>query len=424
MPARKIILLSSIPIAIVSLYIFLFGLNIPFLDQWEVVGLLEKQQQGSLAFSDLFAQHNEHRPFFPRLIWIVLSEFTRYNVNAQLWVNLFIALGTFVFFVSRAVRTMEQRGVDAPWFLIPVLSLLVFNLGQRESWLQGIQTIMFLGTACVLIGFFLLAEGSDWVRFWSAILLGGTATFSMANGLLYWPIGLIVLWITTSPGIRSLRLLLWTAVSFVCIGLFFANWTSSGHLNLLYVLTHPVEWLMWILDFLGSPLMTLWYVAWIFGVLSIVLYSLIIRHLLITRDWKPVVPYFAIAFFILLTGCSISLGRMEMGMRQAVVPRYLTMSVWYWASLFTLLPLLEMKVPHRRILYSLLTASLIFLTIGGGWRGHVSLYQRILPAYQAVQSGQPLSDEALAQISSNPVTARSRLDFLCENKLSVCAETP
>jgi hypothetical protein len=424
MPAKKVVFLSLIPIAIVSIYILLFGLNIPFLDQWEVVGLLEKQQQGALSFSDLLAQHNEHRPFFPRLIWLVLSELTQYNINAQLWANLLIAIGTFGFFVSRSIRTWEQYQVRGPSFLIPVLSLLVFNLGQRESWLQGIQTIMFLGTACVVIGLFLLAEGSDWVRFWSAVLLGGIGTFSMANGLLYWPIGLIVLWILTPPGSRGLRLFLWATASFICIGLFFANWTSGGHLNLTYVLTHPFEWLLWILDFLGSPLMTLWYVAWIFGLLSIVLYILIIRQILRTDDWKPCVPYFAVALFILLTGFSISLGRMEMGMRQAVVPRYLTMSVWYWASLLTLVPLLDMKIQHQRILYSFLTASLIFLTIGGGWRGHVSLYQRILPAYQAISSGQPVSDEVLARISSNTITARSRLHFLCEHKLSVCAEQP
>lgn len=424
MPAKKIMFLSLVPIAIVSVYVFLFGLNIPFLDQWEVVGLLEKQQQGGLSFSDLLAQHNEHRPFFPRLIWIVLAGFTQYNVNAQLWANLLIAIGTLVFFVSRSIRTWEQCRVRAPSFLIPLLSLLVFNLGQRESWLQGIQTIMFLGTACVIIGLFLLAESSAWSRFWGAILLGGVSTFSMANGLLYWPIGFIVLWITTPPNTRGLRSLLWAAASFLCIGLFFNNWTSSGHLNLPYVLTHPLEWLLWILDFLGSPLMTLWYVAWFFGLLSIGLYVLILRHMLITREWKPFVPYFAVTLFILLTAFSISLGRMEMGMRQAVVPRYLTMSVWYWASLLTLLPVLNMKIQHQRILYSLLALSLIFLTIGGGWRGHVSLYQRILPAYQAVKSGQPVSEEFLTRISSDTVTARLRLDFLCEYNLSVCAERP
>jgi hypothetical protein len=405
-------------------YIFLFGLNIPFLDQWEVVGLLEKQYQGVLSLSDLFAQHNEHRPFFPRMIWIMLSELTRYNINAQLWFNLVLAIGTFLFFVSRSIRTWEQCGIRAPSFLIPLLSLLVFNLGQRESWLQGIQTIMFLGIACIIIGLFLLAEHSDWLHFGSAILLGWIATFSMANGLLYWPVGLSVLWLTTSNGTRILKFLLWVASSSLCIILFFTNWTSSGHLDLTYPLTHPVEWLLWILDFLGSPLMTLWFVAWIFGLLSLGLYTLVIRQTFRTSQGKFFIPYFAIALFILLTAFLTSLGRMEMGLRQAVVPRYLTMSAWYWTSLLTMLPVLDMKIQYQRVLYSFLGLSLIFLTIGGGWRGQVSIYQRILPAYQAVKSGQAVSDEVLARISANPDAARSRLDFLCENKLSVCAEQP
>ena len=278
--------------------------------------------------------------------------------------------------------------------------------------------------ACVIVGLFLLAEDSDWVHFWGAVLLGGIVTFSAANGLLYWPVGFIVLWVTTSSGSRISRSLVWAASSFICIGLFFANWTSGGQINLTYILTHPFEWLIWILDFLGAPLMTLWYVAWMFGLLSVGLYLLGIRQVFRTNQWKLFVPYFAVSLFILLTGFLISIGRMEVGMRQAVVPRYLTMSVWYWTSLLTLLPVLDMKLQYQRALYSLLAVSLICLTIGGGWRGHVSLYQRILPAYEAAKSGQALSDEVLARISSDTSVARSRLDFLCKNRLSVCAERP
>ncbi|HSK65936.1 MAG TPA: hypothetical protein VK888_03340, partial [Anaerolineales bacterium] len=221
---------------------------------------------------------------------------------------------------------------------------------------------------------------------------------------------------------RIARSLVWAASSSLCIGLFLTNWQSSGQLNFTYAFTHPLELFVWILDFLGAPLMTLWYVAWMFGLLSIGLYILIIRQVFRANQWQPLVPYFAIALFILLTAFSISLGRMEMGMRQAVVPRYLTMSVWYWTSLLTLLPVLNMKVQYQRALCSFLAASLLCLTIGGGWRGYVSLYLRILPAYQAVRSGQVVSDETLATISSNPAVARSRLEFLCEHNLSVCIE--
>jgi len=420
--SRRILFLSLIPITMIGIYIFLLGVNIPFWDQWEVVPLLMKKQQGVLSFADLFAQHNEHRPFFPRLIWLTLSGFTHYNVNVELWINLLIAVGTFVFVAGRVMKTWDRLGISTPPLMIPLMSLLVFNLGQRESWLQGFQTVMFLGVACVIVGIFILAENASWSSFFVAIVLGIIANYSMANGLLYWPIGLIVLFITTSKELRLIRIALWVICGGLCIGLFLSGWTSGGHLNFDYVFSHILEWFIWLLNFLGAPLMTLWYVAWIFGSISIGLYILIIGHVIRTDQWRPLIPYFAIVLFILFTALTISFGRMEMGMPQSVVPRYLTMSVWYWVSLLALLPLLNMKSLYQYLLYSLLTISLVFLMIGGGWRGYVSLHQRMLPAYQAARSGQTISEDVLAKIFPSPKDIRAQIDFLRENKLSAWSE--
>src|SRR6266508_1980472 len=108
MISKKIVLLSLIPIVTVGAYIYFFGLNMPFWDQWENVSLLIKQQQGNLSIADLFTQHDEHRPFFPRLIWIGLAELTHYNVKAEQWTNLFIALATFGFFIHRSIRLWRE----------------------------------------------------------------------------------------------------------------------------------------------------------------------------------------------------------------------------------------------------------------------------------------------------------------------------
>ena len=418
----KAILLASIPVLIVVIYMIVFGLNIPFLDQWAVVDLLEKQQQGPLSTSDLFAQHNEHRPFFPRLIWLTLSSLTQYNINAQLWLNLTIALGTFVFFVSRAMKTwMQLKIAVSPW-LMPLMSLLYFNLGQYESWLQGIQTIMFLGMFSVIVGLFLLAESPSWVNFGAALALGVVANYSMANGLLYWPIGWIVLLVTAPKGLRVSRSILWVACGGICISFFLTDWVSSGHLNFSYLFSHLPEWLIWLLNFLGSPLMILRQVAWFFGLISAGLYILIARHMLRTKQWKPFVPYLALLLFILLTAFAISAGRMEMGMRQATAPRYLTMTAWYWMTLLALLPVLELNVLYRRALFLFLTGTLVLLMFAGGYFGYVNLYRRILPSYQAIKFGQPLSDDTLRQINPGLDVARFQLEFLRQNNLSVYAE--
>lgn len=421
MISKKVLLLSLIPIVSVAAYIYFFGLNIPFWDQWENVSLLIKQQQGSLSLADLFAQHNEHRPFVPRLIWIGLADLTHYNVKAELWTNFLIAVAMFGFFVQRSIRMWRENQVNVPPSLIPLLALLVFNLGQRESWLQGFQTLVFLGMACVVVGYFLLAEGPS-IPYGAALLLGWVSTYSMVNGLLYWPIGLVILFLNAPSRARSIKIILWLIFSSLAIGLFLADWTTTATMNPTYLLAHLPEWIIWILNFLGAPLLAFWYVAWLFGALSIGLYVLIVRHAIKGDRWKSMIPYLGISLFVLLTTFSISLGRMEFGLRQSTVSRYLTMSVWYWASLMVLLPFANLKQFHVRLLYLSFTASLVALTIAGGWVGYVRLYQRILPAYQAVTSGQTVGDDILSAIYPYPEIIRGRVDFLRENELSAWSE--
>lgn len=425
---KNIIIVSLLPAIVVGIYIALFGLNIPFLDQWAVVPLLQQKQQGLLSLSALFAQHNEHRPFFPRLIWLTLAGFTCYNVNVELWLNLLLSGGTFAFFVNRTIKMWKQLGVSFPPLLIPLMSLLVFNLGQFESWLQGFQTVMFLAMACVIIGLFVLGENSRWRNFFFAVILGVIANYSAANGLIYWPIGLMVILATTSQKTRVFKTLLWFVFSAISIGVFFIGWVSGSQFNFRYLFSHLLEFCLWVLNFLGAPIMNVGDVAWFFGLISVGLYVIVIgyvvRNLLKADQWKALVPHFAVVLFLLLTGLSIAFGRIEMGMTQSTVSRYLTMTVWYWAVLLALLPLLNIKSLYQRIFYSLITISLVLLMVIGGLRGYISLYRRILPAYQAVQSGQTVSDDVLARIYINTDVVRKHIHYLCENSLSVCADRP
>ena len=416
------LLLSCIPILMISVYVFCLGVNIPFMDQWDLVPLLQKRQQGLLTFADLVAQHNEHRPLFPRLIWLGLAALTRYNVNAELWVNLLIATGTFVFFVQMATRTWDRLGASLSPLSIPLISLLVFNLGQRESWLQGFQTVMFLGMACVVIGLFTLAGIPSWRNLLIAASLGCVATYSMVNGILYWIVGLLVIWVTSPATSRISRAVSWMFFSAVGVGSFLAGWTSAGHLNPAVIFVHPLESCIWLLNFIGAPLMTSRYVAWTFGLVSVGLYILIIKDAIRNGYWRMLAPYMAIVLFIFSTGVSISLGRADFGMAQSTVSRYLTLSVWYWASLLALLPLLHLRNSYQRVLYSAMTMSLVALTILGGWRGYVTLHHRMLPAYHAVISGQVVSDDVLRRIYPDPDIARLRLEYLCKNSWSACAE--
>jgi hypothetical protein len=50
---------------------------------------------GTLGFADFFAQHNQHRILFPRLIFFGLGRLTHWNIRAELFVSWFLALSGF-----------------------------------------------------------------------------------------------------------------------------------------------------------------------------------------------------------------------------------------------------------------------------------------------------------------------------------------
>ncbi len=418
-----ILLLTSLPIIFIAVYIWKFGVNIPFMDQWGVVRLLRKAEQGGLTMIDLFTQHNEHRPFFPRLIWLALAPFTRYNVNAQLWVNFLIAFGTLLFFIRQAIHTWRKAAVKWPPLLIPIFCLLVFNLGQYESWLQGIQTIMFLGMACVLIGLFLLADHSQNSNFAAAIFLGVAANFSMVNGLLYWPVGLGVLILTAPQKTGAMKIFLWLLCSAACMALFLNGWESDG-VDLRYVFTHPRDGFLFILHFLGAPINASEAFAWKFGALGLGLFMFMTNHVIGTRTWKEAAPYLGMILFVLVSAILVTIGRMDLGLIQSRVSRYQTISIWFWACLLTFLPLLNVKRFYRNLLYVTISVALLHLMYTGYLNGQLGIYQRTLPAYQAITSGQVVSDDALLLIYPDVDFVRSLLDFLCKNQLSVCADVP
>jgi hypothetical protein len=78
-------LLILLPAALGFLYVYLFGVNVVFGDQWFIVPLFDKLFAGELTISDLFAQHLEHRMFFPRIAMLLLGVATEYNNRAEMY---------------------------------------------------------------------------------------------------------------------------------------------------------------------------------------------------------------------------------------------------------------------------------------------------------------------------------------------------
>jgi len=231
--------------------------DVPFWDQWNFVPLLGKSLEGGISFADLWAPHNEHRLFFPRLIMLGLAHLGGYSISWELAFSVLLAVGIFILVFFRARKIFSLSGSPGfPW-VAAALSLLAFSLHQGENWVWGWQIQVFLNVLAVVLGFVILAGPElRWRNFAGAVACGVVATFSYANGLAYWPLAFLALLLAPSASRRRRRaaLAIWlglTALVFISYFYRFAPASPSGKPP-FYFAVHPLEYIRYILGYLGS----------------------------------------------------------------------------------------------------------------------------------------------------------------------------
>ena len=169
--ARVVILfiLGSLPA------FFLFGeirrnaVNVPFMDDWQFVPLLEKASQGELRFGDLWAPHDEHRLLIPRIVIIVSMFAFKGDYRVQCCITFLVVEVISLCFLWLLLRLNGERlGVWITWLLA---NIALFSPIQFHNWLWPMDTIcLILPPSFCLPLHGLVARGS---RFIKARPLGG-----------------------------------------------------------------------------------------------------------------------------------------------------------------------------------------------------------------------------------------------------------
>src|SRR4030043_2004153 len=111
MRKHSYLILALIPLAYLIFFVVKYKAPFPIQDQWDLVPLLEKSYQGTLSFPDLWAQHNEHRAFFPRMIMIILARLSGWNISYELAMNILLAIGIFMSVVYQLKITAKSTGL-------------------------------------------------------------------------------------------------------------------------------------------------------------------------------------------------------------------------------------------------------------------------------------------------------------------------
>lgn len=157
------------------LFVYTFGSNAPYADEWEFVPALVGVEPG---LPWLWAQHNEHRLPLPRAVYLILFRWTHdFRAGSYLQVGILSALALALMRYAARLRGRP----DWPDAFFPV-SLL--HLGHWENFIMGYQ-LCFVTYAVVVTGLVVVAlnasratAGRDGLRagllLVALVLTGGT----------------------------------------------------------------------------------------------------------------------------------------------------------------------------------------------------------------------------------------------------------
>jgi hypothetical protein len=375
-----------------SLLVWRFGVDVPFYDEWDMVDTLRRVHEGKFLFSDFFAQHNDHRVLFPRLILISTAQATGWNIRYELAINVFFAwilMGILAVQIVATARKVRSIGLLA---LLPVASLVVFSLAQYENWLWGWQNQIFLAALGVCGALFLLSSAhlSAW-RFVAAATLGFVATFSFANGLLVWPLGLVPLAALGKLSTTRTRvvLALWMAVSGVMVFAYFYGFRfpSHGGSGQEKGWSSPESLIKYYVTYIGTASFPMSVDrAQVAGTVGLGAAAAALTYAMGKRRDRVQVwlPSVLLMLFGLGSGLLILAGRADLGVRQAMAPRYITISNHFWIGLLMFIGTLALDsaggasvgwLGWRRAIAAVSAGAVVALTLGSNSAAFEAMHQ-------------------------------------------------
>jgi hypothetical protein len=420
--------LILLPPALGFLYVWFFGVNVVYGDEWRVAILFDKPN-----LAHLWVQLNEHRIFIPKVVILSLGSLTKWNTVAEMYVTQILLLVTlFVLFVAfdGSIRSRRKHLFVAP------VAFLVFSLRQAESMLTGLlmQFVLVL-TFAVLAFYFLRGLGRDTsckLLFPAALASATLASLSSAQGLLVWPVGLVQL-LVGQPRRRTKWFLVgsWSLLGVAEWLVYFLDYHIPAHITASPpddLVVGPFYFLRFFLTALGSSLSWWQEPAFAIGFLLLVLVGasifLVIRQgrLAEYSFWTSLLLF---SFLILL---AVTVGRAERGLDQALVSRYTTYSILGVVGLYAMLAKLhfESKSHSTAILFGTLLIVVMLalpVTYAGGVKLGISTEATREKAAAVLVTYESQPDRQLTSLNPNPQLVRKRAPILQKLHYNVFSES-
>ena len=429
----------AIPAIYIGSLVLEFGVNVPLWDDWDMVPMIIDAHEGDLKFGDLYAQQLEARTLIPKLLFILFTFFGRFDARDGMMFSVLIcALTAGGIFMLLRRSGLSLLGSTLCFVLI-VLS--IFSPAQEELWLLASGFPSFMPVFFILAGLLIVqSRASTLAKFLSCAALSIASTFTLAHGLLAFGLTFPVLFAWEQPRRWFGWLAAWSALGAVFAVIYFWGYTKPPEVPQFAPPVPFTDYVRYALIFLGGglvyglrptpdrlPLTA----AMTFGIILLVLFVAAATYLFARRNdrdfLRRTVPWLVLGLYSI--GCAIpaSLGRVGIGVQQALDSRYVTFSMYLTIALIGLGAIFvreAVRSPRRwQVTHAFAgaCAALALLYTGlyiAGFARSVSLLEHRSARYRLGRAGvlfsQVLDTSALVKQynSTRPADARQLADAL------------
>lgn len=349
--------LYGTPVVAILWFVSQTSVNVPFGDQWSLVGFFERIHNGTVEFDEFLLHHGEHQMLLPRAIFASLAFATGWNIRAELYLSVLLTVITFVVlfkvslkgFVSGAFR--QPAAFHAANLLT---SCFVFSWIQHQNWLWGFQIPWFFINTCLALSILVLYPSylstqsrrlSSKKRLGIAAIFCYLSSFSLAHGLFNW-IALVpsILAHGKTPRAVVKWLSLWGLLFLICLAFYFSGYSKPEGAAIYYARS--------VSDFLGFFFVSLGFPLWgdtshlfvlmLPGILVFSTFTSICLYVFTqfkTKLFWQAVPWLSLGLRACVFAVLNSYGRSGNGVIQALQSRYTTPSVLLCVAVVQLLPI-------------------------------------------------------------------------------------
>ncbi len=390
-----LVLVGLLPAMALFADIHRFAVNVPFMDDWQFVPLLERAMNGTLTFKELWAPHDEHRLLLPRMIIIASMFATHGDYRVQCFITFAVVAIISACLLWLMVRLNGYKSsVICTWALA---NIALFSPIQFHNWLWPMQFAYFLPYTFLALCFCTLyARIPALPKFVLAAVFALAGNFSFVQGNLIWPAALPVILFAPDilrKGVRRNFAMAWVVLGALAVTLYFrglehnsaASDYAYGHDGVLPTMStlhqfeeRPAYTIVrmgrFALAMFGNS------VARGFPVSDNLAFSricgaivLILAFIGVAAAWwrglfrHRALPWVCLLLFTFLTAAFVCVGRVWRGDPQPLTPRYATFGTFCIVSVIALLSSGLSGLPQDRSFFGSGSANwskAIFLTQG------------------------------------------------------------